>query len=207
MALECLNILIADVPFKKLPPEWQSTNVKKALDVLSLRAGRWFEQVVERNLETLGIAGSSSVKTLSLGSGQTLRIPSNVGEIDFLGFDEAQKMLVIIEAKQVGYATEPRMFRDDQSKFIEGSDSYSAKFIKKYNWVLDNVESVEKHFAYKFNLEIKLELAGYAMITLYPTIVSTKLKEFSCVSISEFMRKAEGSDAWPFSQTPLKKTE
>ncbi|CAI0971291.1 TPA: hypothetical protein ACSTLY_002333 [Serratia fonticola] len=207
MAWECLNILIADVPFKKLPPEWQSTNVKKALDVLSLRAGRWFEQVVERNLETLGIAGSSSVKTLSLGSGQTLRIPSNVGEIDFLGFDEAQKMLVIIEAKQVGYATEPRMFRDDQSKFIEGSDSYSAKFIKKYNWVLDNVESVEKHFAYKFNLEIKLELAGYAMITLYPTIVSTKLKEFSCVSISEFMRKAEGSDAWPFSQTPLKKTE
>lgn len=207
MALESLNILIADVPFKKLPPEWQSANVKKALDVLSLRAGRWFEQVVERNLETLGIAGSSSVKTLSLGNVQTLRIPSDIGEIDFLGFDEAQKMLVIIEAKQVGYATEPRMFRDDQSKFIEGSDSYSAKFIKKYNWVLDNVESVEKHFAHKFNLETKLERAGYAMVTLYPTIVSTKIKEFSCVSISEFMRKAEGSDAWPFSQTPLKKKE
>ena len=207
MARECLNILIADVPFKKLPPEWQSTNVKKALDVLSLRAGRWFEQVVERNLITLGIAGSSSVKTLSLGNGQTLRIPSNVGEIDFLGFDEAQKMLVIIEAKQVGYATEPRMFRDDRSKFIERADSYSAKFITKYNWVLDNVESVEKHFAYKFNLEAKLELVGYVMVTLYPTIVSTKIREFSCVSICEFMRRADDSDAWPFSQTPLKKSE
>jgi len=115
---------------QKAPPEWQSTNVKKALNVLSLRAGRWFEQVVERNLKTLGIAGSSSVKALSLGNGQTLRVPSDVGEIDFLGFDEAQKLLVIIEAKQVGYATEPRMFRDDQSKFIDGPSSYSAKFIK-----------------------------------------------------------------------------
>ncbi|WP_277960717.1 hypothetical protein [Pseudomonas sp. RIT-To-2] len=207
MALECLQILIADVPFKKLPPEWHSTNVKKALDVLSLRAGRWFEQVVERNLKTIGIIGSSSVKTLSLGNGQTLRIPSDVGEIDFLGFDEAKKLLVIIEAKQVGYATEPRMFRDDQSKFIEGANSYSAKFIKKYNWVLANVESVEKHFACKFNLETKLELAGYAMVTLYPTIVSTKIKDFSCVSICEFMRKAEGSDTWPFSQTQLKKAD
>ncbi|MBX8521171.1 hypothetical protein K5D37_15920 [Pseudomonas cichorii] len=207
MAWECLSLLVSDVPFRKLPPEWQSTSVKKALDVLSLRAGRWFEDVVEQNLETLGIVGSSSVKTLLLGAGQTLKIPSDVGEIDFLGFDEAQKLLVIIEDKQVGFATEPRMFRDDQSKFIKGPNSYSAKFIKKYKWVLENVESVEKHFAYKFNLDTKLELAGYAMVTLYPTIVSTKIKEFSCMSISEFMTKADGSDAWPFSQTPLKKSE
>ena len=207
MAWECLNILIADVPFRKLPPEWQSASVKKALDVLSLRAGRWFEQVVERNLETLGIAGSSSVKTLSLGNGQTLKIPPEVGEIDFLGFDETQKLLVIIEVKQVGFSTEPRMFRDDQSKFIEGSNSYSAKFIKKYSWVLENLESVEKHFAHKFNLDTKLELAGYAMITLYPTIVSTKIKDFSCVSISEFMSGSHSSDAWPFSKTRLKKPE
>lgn len=207
MAQECLNILIADVPFRKLPPEWQSVSVKKSLDVLSLKAGRWFEHVVERNLETLGIAGSSSVKTLSLGSGQTLKIPSEVGEIDFLGFDEAQKLLVIIEVKQVGFSTEPRMFRDDQSKFLDGSSSYSAKFIKKYNWVLENAESVEKHFTHKFNLDTKLEQAGYAMVTLYPTIVSKKIKDFSCVSISEFMSRSLRSDAWPFSKNRLKKPE
>ncbi len=128
-----------------------------------------------------------------------------MGEIDFLGFDEGQKLLVIIEAKQVGFATEPRMFRDDQSKFIDSSNNYSSKFIKKYHWVIENLESVQKHFAHQFNLNTKLELAGYAMITLYPTIVSTKIKDFSCVSISEFMNKSQGSNTWPFSKTLLRK--
>ncbi|VVQ03488.1 hypothetical protein PS925_02541 [Pseudomonas fluorescens] len=207
MAQECLSILIADVPFRKLPPEWQSVSVKKALDVLSLKAGRWFENVVERNLETLGIAGSSSVKSLSLGNGQSMKIPPEVGEIDFLGFHEAQKLLVIIEVKQVGFTTEPRTFLDDQSKFIGDSKSYSAKFIKKYNWVLENVENVEKHFAHKFNLDARLEVAGYAMVTLYPTIVSTKIKEFSCVSISEFMNASQSGEIWPFSKKALLKSE
>ncbi|MDV7210975.1 hypothetical protein [Azotobacter beijerinckii] len=207
MALECLAILVSDVPFRKLPPEWQSKSVSKALDVLSLKAGRWFENAIKQNLETLGIIGSPSVKTLYLSDTERLKIPAEVGEIDFLGFHEMKKLLVIIEVKQVGYATEPRMFIDDLSKFMGGSNSYSAKFIKKYNWVLDNVESVEKHFAHKFNLASKLEVAGYAMITLYPTIVSTKIKEFSCVSISEFMNKSHGSDAWPFSKTSLQRPE
>lgn len=207
MAWESLTLLTSEVPFRKLPPEWQSASLKKALDVLSLKAGRWFEQVVERSLKTRGIAGSSSIKTLSLGNGQTLKVPPEVGEIDFLGFDEAKKLLVIIEVKQVGFATEPRMFRDDQSKFIEGSNSYSAKFIKKYNWVLENVESVEQHFSHKFNLDTSLELAGYAMITLYPTIASTKIKDFSCVSISEFMNRSHSSDVWPFSKKRLGKPD
>lgn len=207
MAQECLTILVSDVPFRKLPPEWQSKSVSKALDVLSLKAGRWFEYVIEQDLEALGIIGSPSVKFLYLSDTERLKIPAEVGEIDFLGFHETQKLLVIIEAKQVGYATEPRMVIDDLSKFISSSNSYSAKFIKKYNWVLDNVESVEKHFAHKFNLATKLEVAGYAMITLYPTIVSTKINEFSCVSISEFMNKSHGSDAWPFSKTSLQRPE
>jgi len=72
---------------------------------------------------------------------------------------------------------------------------------------MDNLESVEKHFTHKLNLDTKLEQAGYAMVTLYPTIVSIKMKDFSCASISELMSRSQGSDAWPFSKSRLKKPE
>ncbi|OCG16955.1 hypothetical protein [Gilliamella sp. WF3-4] len=203
MALECLNLLICDVPFKKLPPEWCSKRVKKSLDVLSLKAGRWFEKVVEQNLNTIGIKGSSSIKALNLSKNNRLKVPDEIGEIDFLGFHEDQKLLVIIEVKQVGFATEPRMHLDDLSKFTYGPKSYSAKFIKKYNWVLDNIEEVEKHFSYKFNCTSKLNVAGYAMITLYQTMAAIKIKEFTCISLSEFMNEFTATEVWPFSKTQI----
>lgn len=203
MALECLTLLLSDVPFKKLPPEWCSDSVSEALNVLSLKAGRWFEKIVGENLEKIGIIGSSSVKYLSFGNADKLKIPDKIGEIDFLGFNEEQKLLVVIEVKQVGFATEPRMFLDDLSKFTSGSSNYSSKFIKKYNWVLDNIECVEKHFSHRFNLTTKLNVVGYAMVTLYPTIAAIKIKEFTCTSVSEFMNECNATESWPFSKTPI----
>lgn len=203
MAIECLTLLASDVSFKKLPSEWCSKSVEKSLDVLSLKAGRWFEKEVEQNLNKIGIKGSSSIKALSTSETTKLNIPNDVGEIDFLGFHEDLKLLVIIEVKQVKFATEPRMFLDDISKFTDGPKSYSAKFIKKYNWVLDNIIDVEKHFSYKFDFTSKLNVAGYAIITLYPTIATIKIKEFSCISLSEFMNKFNANQVWPFSNTPI----
>jgi len=203
MALECLTLLVSDVPFRKLPPEWQSSSVSKALNDLSLKSGRWFEKIVEQNLKDIGITGSSSVKSLNFGKGSRLKIPNKVGEIDFLGFHEEQKLLVIIEVKQVGFSTEPRMFLDDLSKFIKNKDNYSDKFIKKYKWAMENIESIEEHFVHNFNLTAKLNVAGYAMITLYPTMVASKISEFSCISLSEFRRKYQADEKWPFSKTLL----
>lgn len=205
MALECLTLLVTDVPFRKLPPEWQSKSVKKSLNVLSLKAGRWFENVVEQNLKELGIIGSSSIKALRLNKTDSLKIPANIGEIDFLGFHEEQKLLVIIEAKQVGFATEPRLFLDDLSKFTMGADSYSAKFIKKYNWILDNITSVEQHFFNKFKLTTKLNVAGYAMVTLFPSKAATEIKQFTCISISELMEEFDSSGSWTFSKNQINK--
>lgn len=207
MALECLIQLFSDVPFRKLPPEWHSKSVGKSLDVLSLKAGRWFEKVVEQNLKTIGIIGSSSIKALGLSKTDSLKIPAEIGEIDFLGFHEDQKLLVVIEVKQVGFASEPRMVLDDISKFIDGSSNYSTKFIKKYNWVLNNIVSVEKHFSYKFNLTTKLNVVGYAMVTLYPVRVATKIKEFTCISVSGLMNKCNVTEEWPLSKTLIHRSE
>lgn len=201
MALECLDLLISDVPFRKLPPEWRTNKVQEKLNVLSLQAGRWFEKVVEDNLRKINIVGSSSVKFLSLSKTDKMTVPTNIGEIDFLGFNKEQGLLVIIEVKQVGFATEPRMYLDDLSKFITRTENYRVKFINKYNWVLDNIESVERHFLCRFNLTMKLNVAGYAMVTLYPTIVADQITDFTCVSVSEFMNKCSSTEAWPFSKT------
>ncbi|EMB2642788.1 hypothetical protein VCSRO165_3181 [Vibrio cholerae] len=200
MALECLDLLISDVPFKKLPVEWKSNNIKSALDVMSFKAGRWFEYIVTQNLEMLGIIGSSSVKTLRLSATEKLNVPPDVGEIDFLGFHEKQELLVIIEIKQVGFTTEPRMYLDDLSKFVTKSKNYSEQFRKKFNWARKNVESIEKHFSHNFNVDAKLNTAGYAMITLYPTVASTKIHDFTCISITDFMNQSLESTAWPFSK-------
>lgn len=203
MASECLTLLASEVPFRKLPPEWRAGSVNSALNTLSLKAGRWFEDVVAGNLAATGITGSTSVKAISLNKKERLKIPADIGEIDFLGFHEEKKLLVIIEVKQVGFATEPRMHLDDLSKFTLGSDNYSTRFIKKYQWVLENIDSVKQHFNHTFRLTPELNTAGYAMITLYPTIAATKIKDFTCISISEFMHDYHVNEAWPFSQTPL----
>ncbi len=203
MARECLNKLVSDVPFRKLPPEWESESVNSSLNKLSLRAGRWFEDVVVENLKTLGIRGSHSVKSLKTSPNERVSIPNDVGEIDFLGFHEEQKLIVIIEAKQVGLATEPRLFLDDLSKFVSGANNYSDRFMRKYNWIIQNSASVEMHFKHKFGLDTKLESAGYAMITLYPSVVTMKINEFTCVSITKFMNESNESESWPFSKAPL----
>ncbi len=203
MARECLNKLVSDIPFRKLPSEWESKSVNSSLDKLSLMAGRWFEGVVVENLKTLGIRGSHSVKSLKTSPNERILIPNDVGEIDFLGFHEEQKLIVIIEVKQVGLATEPRLFLDDLSKFVHGTNNYSSKFMKKYNWIIQNSASVQMHFKHTFGLDTKLESAGYTMITLYPSVVTTKIHEFTCVSITKFMNESKKGESWPFSKAPL----
>lgn len=202
MATECLELLVSDVPFQKLPEEWKSESVKSALDVMSFKAGRWFEKIVVGNLETLDIIGSSSVKTLKISSTKKVNVPPEVGEIDFLGFHEEQELLVIIEIKQVGFTTEPRMYLDDLSKFVTKTKSYSDRFRKKINWAIENVEIIQKHFSHNFRVDTNLSNVGYAMITLYPTTASEKIHDFTCISITDFMNQSLNSTDWPFSKYP-----
>lgn len=202
MAMESLSILVHDVPFRKLPSEWKAPAVLTALDGLSNRAGSWFENVVKDNLIKVGLTGSTSVKSLIVEGKRNLKFPADIGEIDFIGFDENQGLLVVIEMKQVGQASEPRMHQDDLSKFVIGEKSYSNKFRKKYAWVINNIDAVIKHFQHNFNLSTEIKTIGYAMITLYPTIASERISDFSCVSIGEFMSRYTVAKSWPFSSVP-----
>lgn len=203
MALECLNLLVADVAFRKLPPEWRSDAIGTALNTLSLQAGRWFEQVVQSNFATVGIDGISSLKRLVFKNGSRLEIPFEVGEIDFLGLCQNRKMIIVAEVKQVGFATEPRMFLDDLDKFIKGKNNYSEKFERKYKWVIEHHEVVGQYLAERLSCSAVVEHVGYVMITHYPMFVSRKISGFSCVSITEFMQRYRENRTWEFSKTDV----
>jgi hypothetical protein len=194
---------LADVAFRKLPPEWRSDAIGAALNTLSLQAGRWFEQVVQSNFATVGIDGISSLKCLVFKDGSRLKIPFEVGEIDFLGLCPDRKMIIVAEVKQVGFATEPRMFLDDLDKFVTGKNNYSEKFKRKYRWVIDHHEVVGQYLAERLSCSAVVEHVGYVMITHYPMFVSRKISGFSCVSITEFMRRYKANRTWELSKTDV----
>jgi hypothetical protein len=85
MAKESLMQLVFWVCFKRLPVEWRTPETLKALDGLSHAASEWFEGVVCRNLQSLGIVGQRMHRTIGNGNYQ-MQIPDAVGEIDFLGY-------------------------------------------------------------------------------------------------------------------------
>jgi len=205
MARECLSLLCADTVFKKIPPEWKTSTIDLALSKLAKAAGNWFEDVVKGNLKKLGIEGITSIKKIVFKNGKRIIIPSDVGEIDFLGFCPSQMILVVCEAKQVGFSTEPRMFLDDQSKFITDSKSHSKQFEKKIKWSIENREILSAYLSEHFNVELKLDSIGYAMITHYPMKVASQIKQFTCLSLAELVQHHRAKNLiWDFSRIEYK---
>lgn len=203
MARECLDLLVADIPFRKVPPEWHTPAITAALDKLALQAGRWFEGVVASNLKDAGIQTIGSVQVLTFKDGRRVKVPPAVGEIDLLGYSAASKRIVVIEVKQVGFSTEPRLFKDDLVNFVTGKRNYADKFAAKFRWVIDNHLLVGEFLAERLACAVPAEAVGYAMVTHYPLFVARHISQFSCLSITEFMRRSQAQDQWVFSQTPL----
>lgn len=200
MARECLLHLEAGVAFRHIPPEWRSSTTERALEALSLKAGKWFENVVMENITKVGIIGEKSLKD-GVGQGRKrITIPPNIGEIDFLGYSPSEQLLVIIECKLVQSASEARYFRDEISEFVNSPRAYAKKFRKKIDWVLANIPSIGEALASikDYDTQIAPRHVAVLMITLYPTIASYFIEDFPCVSLSELMMGYEKGGKWPY---------
>jgi len=119
MAIEALANLESGFVFKQLPFEWRNESTKQALDIISNKAGKWFENLVMQQLKKLGILGSVSLKTVIGFGKEQILIPQNIGEIDFLGYSGADDLLIIAECKMISSAVEMRQFRDDMTDFVQ----------------------------------------------------------------------------------------
>ena len=181
MARESLVQLVNWISYQHLPPEWKTPATQKALADLSGGAGEWFEDVVCRNLKSLGLIGQRAHRTIGSGD-QLLRIPDSVGEIDFLGYHPQEQYLILAEAKMVMTGLEARYWRDDIDQFVFCSGSYAERFRRKVSWVKENAASISSALGFG-----PIQGVAHVMLTLYPCIARTFIPDFECVSLTEFM--------------------
>jgi hypothetical protein len=199
MASEALTILRAGVAFKRLPPEWCSPDVSTALERISNEAGKWFEGVVRDDLATVGVRGVAGRQSLGQGAG-LLRIPEAVGEIDYLGYSERERLLVVAECKCVNEGSEPKYFRDSLNDFVQKRDSYRAQFLRKVEWVQQNTAAICQALATEpgFPRAVAPTRLATTLVTLYPSIATHFITEFPCRSITELMLDYEAASRWPY---------
>jgi hypothetical protein len=192
MARQNLFHLVSWVCFKHLPVEWETPATRDAAEGLSRAAGDWFEEVVCRNLNAVGVLGQRAHRTVGSGQ-QRMRVPEPVGEIDFLGYQPQEKLLVLIEAKMVMTGLEPRYWRDDLDRFVFRSGSYAERFRRKLSWVAENRCAISAALGFDAVAQV-----GAAMLTLYPCIARAFISDFPCVSLTEFMLDYEQKSRWPY---------
>lgn len=192
MAQENFIHLCQAVSYQKLPPEWDCPATQKGLKALSRAAGCWFEGQVSNQLRKLGIEGGRALR--QVGQGQTsIRIPDDVGEIDFLGIDPVSKILVVAEAKMVNGGLEPAFWRNELDEFVRRSGCYTERFRKKVAWVSANRNQIVVALGGSFDARI-----GVALVTLYPSIVQEFIFDFPCVSLTELVLDYQRLRMWPY---------
>jgi hypothetical protein len=201
MALEALNQLAIGVAFKQFPSEWRSKETSKALANLSIQTGKWFEKVVHRRLGSLEIIGLKSIKQIGKNN-HVVKIPSNVGEIDFLGYSEKDNFLLIAECKAVQGSFEGKFFRDDIKEFSTSRKSYLKKYNRKVEWLKNNalsvIDALNSIQIYKKHIQ-PTKLAT-AIITCYPTIAQDFIDDYPCTSITNLILDYRNHGGWAYSK-------
>ncbi len=200
MAFETYVQLVTDMTFQKCPPEWRKGGITFALNRLSNEAGKWFEDAVANNLRSFGIRGRNSFKQ-GIGTGnKRVLIPQEVGEIDFLGYSDAERLLVIVECKLIRGGTEPRLFRDDIAAFVNGPNSYVQKFSRKVDWVRQNSQMITEALKTErdFPTDMQLSRIAAVIVTFFPTFAAKYTDPFKCVSLVELCVAIESGRRWPY---------
>lgn len=192
MALENLAHFCGAVAYQKLPPEWSTRSTMQAAVNLSAAAGRWFEGQVLSRLNQLGIIGGRASRKVGQGSA-AIPIPSSVGEIDFLGIDPKQNLLVVVEAKMVKGGVEPAFWRNELEEFVRRPGCYTEQFRKKVAWVSENRRAIAAVLGGDFEPKV-----GMALVTLYPTIAQEFISDIMCVTLTELVLDHQRAGGWPY---------
>ena len=200
MALESLNQLIHGLVFRQFPSEWKNHEVNAAVVNLSQQAGKWFEHTVKNSLQEIGIIGLQSInKQIGLNN-HVIKIPSEVGEIDFLGFSQKEKLLLIAECKMVQGGFEGKFFRDDIKEFITSNKAYVKKYTQKVQWVKANISSIVNalNSTELYSTPINPVAIATAIITFYPTVAQYFIDEYPCVSITNLILDYREKNKWSY---------
>ncbi len=192
MAIENAIHLITSVPYQKLPQEWKTKRLATAVKQLSLEAGRWFERQVRRNMVSLGFHGSNVKHRIGRGDNR-ICIPSEIGEIDFIGYNSKENLLLLLECKMALTGLEARFWRDDLDRFVERKKSHRKQLLRKGEWILTEFQNICSALRIPANCNFSI-----AMVTLYPCIADEVIDEFRCISLAELMLDYKRHMKWPY---------
>lgn len=193
LVMESFAFLLSGAVFQKLPREWLTPATETGLAELSNFSGAWFESVVVENMKKLGIGGLAYKKQISAGQDAVI-IPSSIGQIDFLGVSERERLVVLCECKMVDSGLEPKYYRDELSQFVRAKSNYSDKFRKKIDWAWQKREAIAR----ALRLPGSVPDMAFALVTMYPSFASYFIQDFPCVSITELMLNYEAAGSWPY---------
>lgn len=168
--------------YDSLPDEWKFKKLEDATSSILNYYGHKFERYATDCLAHLGLIGQSYKDTLPSG----IPIPSDVGEIDFIGFSQDRKTIACFEFKNVKGSTEPRQFRNDLDKFIYDEESYLVKYRKKVKLVSENIDSLAAFFEKTVGSKMNTDCLMTAIITYFPNISSYFISDFKCLSLADF---------------------
>lgn len=181
MAREALIQLVIGGCYRKLPAEWALPEIEDALEKLSKEAGDWFEKLVKSNLAAAGFCGGRVKRRMGRGEA-ALEIPPEVGELDFLGWNQERREVLLVEAKMTNTGIESRYWRNDLSEFVRGKKSYANQFRRKIDWVRANWDKIVGQLGAYSDCSFSAR-----MVTLYPCIAAEFIDDFPCTSIAEMM--------------------
>lgn len=192
-----LSLLDSDLTFNKPPYGWRKPALVSAVTEISNAAGKWFERSVIRQLERIGFHGRGiKNKTFDKYS----QIKFDCGQIDYLGYHPMSNSLVIFEFKMFETGFDARGIRQVRSSFLEGTDSYTKVFLKKINWVTNNIEFVKNFMNDNCNVDIpsNTKLLRTVFITFYPTLMNLFFPYPPCKSLLQFIDDFENEGKWPY---------
>jgi len=201
MAQECYVLLLTELALKQIPAEWRSTSVEAAVSRLCNAVGNWFEALVAQNMNKIGIIGLHSVERV-IGRGRvSVRIPPEVGEIDFIGYSARDDAIIVSECKYVRGGTESRFFRDEIKAFTEGNGCHMKQLARKVEWVAQNFQDVRAALADALDTPAASEARRIlsAMLTHYPNCAGYFWSDAPCVSLTELMLDYQEHNRWPYS--------
>ena len=151
-------------------------------------------------LEEKGIFGLRAQRSIGVGEFK-IRIPDDVGELDFIGISHLDESLVVLECKMVKWGSTPKDYYDDRVDFLDGSKSYDSQIKNKVEWVKNNYELIFKALC-SIGPSVKTKTAPtkvqYGIITYYPTPISLYLNEYPCVAFGRFFEDWDKAGKWPY---------
>jgi hypothetical protein len=200
MAQESYVVLLKEVAFKQVPPEWRSTQVDVAVSKLGCAVGKWFESLVAENLKKIDIMGLHSIKRM-IGTGKVaVRIPDEVGEIDFLGYSERDEAIIVAECKYVRGGVEPRFFRDEINAFTKGNSCHMMQLARKTKWVVNEIQTLRTSLAATLGMSgvMRAHRVISVLVSHYPSCASYFWHDAPCVSLTELILDYKGQGHWPY---------